>query len=516
MSNYILKMKSISKYFPGVRALDDVIFNVKRGEIHSLVGENGAGKSTLIKILSGVYSYGSYQGEIVFDGEKRRYYNIDSVERSGIICIHQELNLCSELSIAENIFLNHKPGKFGIVNFDAMYKQSLDHMEKVGLNPPGIVRFNPHDMIKELGMGQKQLVEIAKALSKDVKLLILDEPTSSLTEKETENLHNILFDLKESGITCIYISHKLDDVLKISDTMSVLRDGEMIETLDAKLLDKNKLIKLMVGRDLSKQYPSSTHKRDHLIMEIKDYSVPHPDLAEKDLIKNINLDIYSGEILGISGLVGAGRTELMTSIYGAFPTKARGEVYLNGKNIVIKSPIDAIDNGIFLVTEDRKSLSLNLLMSVKENMTLACLEDFSIKPFGFINQNKEIENTQSIVKSIGIKTPSIEVEAQNLSGGNQQKIVIGKALLSKAKLIIFDEPTRGIDVGAKFEIYKIMNELAEQGVAIIMISSELEEIIGISDRVVTLSDGKITGEFFKPNLCQEEIMLACVGGNKYD
>lgn len=513
MDENILEMHAISKSFPGVKALDNVSFKVKKGEIHSLVGENGAGKSTLIKILCGVYPHGTYEGEIVFEGRERIFHNIDSCEQSGIVCIHQELHLCPDLSIAENIYLNQKPGKFGIVNYDAMYQKSLSLMEEIGLNSPESINYTPDVLVKNLGMGQKQLVEIAKALSRKVKLLILDEPTSSLTQKESEKLHNILHELKNNGITCIYISHKLDDVLQISDSISVLRDGHFIGTFVAQEISKENLVQLMVGRELTKQYPVSNHVRKNLVMRIENYSVPHPDLPDTDLLENINLNIYAGEILGISGLVGAGRTELVSSIFGAFLTQARGKIIIDGEEVNIKSPSDAISNGIFLLTEDRKALSLNLLMSVKENLTLACLDDFSVGPLGILNQHHEMTEAKNIVDRIGIKAPSIETMARNLSGGNQQKIVIGKALLSRAKIIIFDEPTRGIDVGAKYEIYKIMHDLVQQDVAIIMISSELEEIIGISDRVVTMCQGRISGEFFKPDLNQEEIMYACVGGD---
>lgn len=512
MQEYLLEMQEITKVFPGVKALDNVDLTVKTGEIHALVGENGAGKSTLIKILSGVYPHGTYSGKIIFEGKERQFSNINEVEKTGIACIHQELNLCPDLSIAENIFLNKKPGRFGIVDFNEMYKRTAFYQEQVGFDVLAEQGIKPQELIRNLGIGQKQLVEIAKALSKEVKLLILDEPTSALTETEIERLFNILNEFRKKGVTCIYISHKLDEVMRLADTVTVLRDGQAVQTSPIGEITKDKLISLMVGRTLSNQFPREPHQRGELAMQVKNYSVAHPDIPGKRLIDDVNFDVYKGEILGISGLMGAGRTELMTSIYGAFHSQSIGEIIIDGKLVKIESPADALRNGIFLVSEDRKRYGLNLIMSVKENTTMSALKDFSTKFLGILNENKEIEETNKLVDAMHIKTPTVETLVQNLSGGNQQKVVVSKALISKTKIIILDEPTRGIDVGAKYEMYKIMNGLIDQGVAIIMISSEMEEILGMSDRILVMSEGKMTSEMDFCDATQEKIMAKCTGG----
>ena len=510
MQEYILQMKNITKTFPGVRALDNVNFNVKKGEIHALVGENGAGKSTLIKILSGVYPYGTYEGQVVFHDEEKRFKNIKDVEHTGIACIHQELNLVPDLSVGENIFLNYKPGKFGIIDFNEMYARTEELLVKIGLDVKSEHGVRPHEIVRNLGIGQKQLVEIAKALSTDVKLLILDEPTSALTEAEVDILLGILDGLRKKGVTCIYISHRLDEVMRIANTVTVLRDGKTIGTRDISEISKADMIKMMVGRELKHMFPRVPHTRGELAFELKNYSVNHPDIPGKKLIENVDLKAYKGEILGISGLMGAGRSELFTSVFGAFREHAQGEILLDNKPVKINSPIDAIKNGIILLTEDRKKLGLNLIMSVKENTTLASLR--KISKVGVVNATLEEKNTNTYVDFLKIKTPNIEARVNNLSGGNQQKVVIAKALMVEPKIMILDEPTRGIDVGAKFEIYKIMNQLVEQGVVIIMISSEMEEIVGMSDRIMVMSNGKITGEFDIDQATQEKIMQASTGG----
>lgn len=512
MHEYLLQMKNISKEFPGVKALDNVNFNVKRGEVHALVGENGAGKSTLIKILCGVYPYGSYEGQIILEGEEKRFSSIRDVERAGIACIHQELNLVPELSVSENIFLNEKPNKYGIVNFNEMYWRTKELLTNIGLDADSHNGVNPNEKLKNLGIGQKQLVEIAKALSKDTKLLILDEPTSALTEAEVDILLNILDGLRKKGVTCIYISHRLDEVMRIADTITVLRDGQTIETRERAKMDKETMIGLMVGRELKNMFPRVPHKRGELSFEIRNYSVKHPDIPGKMLLDNINLKAYKGEILGISGLMGAGRTELFTSIFGAFGEPATGEVFIEGKKVEINNPIDALKNGLFLLTEDRKKLGLNLLMSVKENTTLASLK--KVSRFGILDNNKEVYETNKYVDKIKIKTPGVEVPVSTLSGGNQQKVVISKALMTDPKIIVLDEPTRGIDVGAKYEIYKLMNQLIEEGVTIIMISSEMEEILGMSDRILIMSNGRISGEFDISEATQEKLMKASTGSDK--
>lgn len=511
MEEYLLQMKNISKEFPGVKALNHVNFNVKRGEIHALVGENGAGKSTLIKIICGVYPHGTYEGQIVFEGEEKTFHSIKDVEDTGIACIHQELNLVPELSICENIFLKEKPSKYGIINFNEMYQKTKALLLEIGLDGDSCNSVNPNEKIKNLGIGQQQLVEIAKALSKDIKLLLLDEPTAALTETEVDILLDILDGLRKKGVTCIYISHRLDEVMRIADTITVLRDGETIETREKTNMDKETMINLMVGRELKNMFPRVPHKRGELAFEIKNYSVQHPHISGKMLINGVNLKAYKGEILGISGLMGAGRTELFVSIIGAFSQPAEGEVFIEGEKVLINNPLDALNHGLFLVSEDRKKMGLNLIMSVKENITLASLK--KVSRFGVLDNNKQVLETKKYIEDIKIKASGTEVLVNTLSGGNQQKVVIGKALMTEPKIMILDEPTRGIDVGAKFEIYKLMNQLVDQGVTIIMISSEMEEILGMSDRILVMSDGRISGEFDISEATQEKLMLASTGSD---
>lgn len=506
MQEFILQMKDITKVFPGVKALDNVNFNVKKNQIHALVGENGAGKSTLINIICGVFHYGSYQGQIIFDGEEKYFNCIKDVEDVGIACIHQELNLAPELSISENIFLNNKPSKWGIIDFDEMHTRTKELLRNIGLDVDSAAAINPNDKIKNLGIGQRQLVEIAKVLSKDIKLLILDEPTAALSESEVDILLEILDGLRKKGVTCIYISHRLDEVMKIADTITVLRDGQTIETREKINLDKETMIKLMVGRELKNMFPREPHKRGDISLELKNYSVRHPDIPGMMLIKDVNFKVYKGEILGISGLVGAGRTELFTSVFGAFSEPAEGEIYIEGKKVDIKCPMDALSKGLTLLSEDRKKFGLNLLMSIKENIVLPSSK--KVSKFGIISNDESVSQSKQYIEDVKIKAANVDVLVSTLSGGNQQKVVISKALMMKPKIIVLDEPTRGIDVGAKSEIYKIMNKLVDQGVTIIIISSEMEEILGISDRIITMSNGMVTGEFNISEATQEKLMYA--------
>ncbi|MEW8996590.1 MAG: xylose ABC transporter ATP-binding protein [Thermoanaerobacter sp.] len=506
MSEYILEMYNITKEFPGIRALDNVSFKVKRGEIHALCGENGAGKSTLMKILSGVYPYGTYSGEIFFNGEKLILHSIKDAEKKGIAIIHQELALIKELSVKENIFIGNEPNKNGIVDFDQMYLNAKKILQQFNLD------IDPNTLVKNLGVGQQQLVEIAKALSKNASLLILDEPTSSLTEADVEILLKILKKLKENGVTCIYISHKLDEVMEIADTVTVIRDGKTIGTDSVKNLTKEKIISMMVGRELSQLYPREEHFIGEVIFEVKDFNVYDTKLPNRKIVKNVSFKLRKGEILGIAGLIGAGRTELVSSIFGSYPGKWTGDVYLEGKNVIIKNPSDALKYGIAMVPEDRKKEGLISLMSVKENMTISNLENYKKNLIGTINENRELLDVKDYIKKINIKTSHFSTQVKNLSGGNQQKVVLAKNLLSKPKILILDEPTRGIDVGAKYEIYKLMFSLAKEGISIIMISSELPEILGISDRIIVIHDGEKKGEFENKNVTQEMIMQCAIGG----
>lgn len=503
MPDYILQLQNITKIFPGVKALSDVSFGVQRGHVHALVGENGAGKSTLIKIISGVYPFGTYEGKVLFGGQECKFRNIRDVEKTGIACIHQELNLVPDMSVSENIFINNQPNKFGVIDFNELFVRTAKLLGRVGLDT------NPNELIRNLGTGKQQLVEIAKALSRDVKLLLLDEPTSSLTEAEVDILLELVDKLRQQGVTCIYISHRLDEIMRLCDDITVLRDGQTIETRARRDMDKDTMISLMVGREMTNLFPRVPHTRGEVGFEIKNFTVPHPEISGRDLLSNISLKAYKGEILGVSGLMGAGRTELFTAVYGAFRTKGTGEVYIDGKQVSLNSPMDALKEGYFLVTEDRKKLGLNLIMSIKENTTLASLD--KVSKYGILNEDAEVAYTTKYVEEIHTKTPSIEVAVNTLSGGNQQKVVLAKALMSEPKVMILDEPTRGIDVGAKYEIYKIMNELVEKGVVIIMISSEMEEILGMSDRIITIAGGEVTGEFEIAEATQEILMRAAVG-----
>lgn len=501
---YVIEMRSIIKDFPGVRALNNVTFKVKKGEIHALCGENGAGKSTLMKILSGVYPYGTYEGDIVVDGEVKRFNNTRDSENAGIAIIYQELTLVKYMTVGENIYLGNEPIKNGVIDWNKVYADAAKLLKELHIN------INPRTKVMNLGVGMQQMVEIAKALSKNAKILILDEPTSALTEAETELLFKILLDLKQRGVTCIYISHKLDEIFHIADTVTVLRDGSTVCTDCVADMTEDKIITAMVGRELTEQFPRVEHTAKDVVMEIRNYTVYDPDIPDKKLIDNVSFEIRRGEILGLAGLMGAGRTELASSIFGGFSARREGEVYINGEKVDIKTPIDAINNGIAYLSEDRKRYGLVLLMDIAENIALPNYG--KISRFSVIDNNKKIKYANSYVKELNIKTPSITQKVANLSGGNQQKVVIAKWLMSEPKVLILDEPTRGIDVGAKHEIYNIMNKLVDQGVAIVMISSELPEILGMSDRILVMHEGKFTGEFNHKEADQEIIMRAATGG----
>ena len=499
----ILEMKHITKEFPGVKALDDVSFQVFKGEIHCLVGENGAGKSTLMKVLSGVYPHGEYSGDILFNGELQTFGGIRDSEKVGIGIIYQELALFPDLTVYENIFVGHEiHSKDGfMISWNETIKQANQMLKKVKLD------VNPDTKVRTLGVGKQQLVEIAKALSKNVKLLILDEPTSALNEDDVENLFILLRELKEQGVTCIMITHKLKEILEMADSVTVLRDGQTICTLNAHKgeVSENALIKNMVGREIDNIYPGREHKRsEEIVLEVKNWNAYDPARG-RDILENNNFHVKKGEIIGFSGLMGSGRTELALSIFGN-PEGYRidGELYLHGELKRFNHPKEAIHAGIAYVSEDRKRNGLILIQDVMQNITLANLREIVNR--GVINENAEINVANEYKNSLNIKTPSIEQKVGNLSGGNQQKVSLGKWLFVKPKVLILDEPTRGIDVGAKFEIYTIMNQLVEQGMSIIMISSELPEILGMSDRIYVVSSGKIAGELPVEEATQEKIM----------
>lgn len=505
MEDYILQLKNIGKSFPGVRALDNVTFNIKRGHVHALVGENGAGKSTMIKIICGLYGYGTYDGELIYNGEVAKFHNIVEVEKAGIACIHQELNLCRDLSVMENIFLNEKPTKFGIIDYDRMNVEARAALARIGLTDENVTT---ETIVKNLGIGQQQMVEIAKALAKNAKLLILDEPTAPLTEAEVDILLDIVDKLRADGVTCIYISHRLDEIMRIADDITVIRDGTHIETRPRDQMTKQDMINLMVGRELTQLFPREEHKRGEVGFEVNNYCVPHPDIAGRNLIDNVSFKAYKGEILGFCGLMGAGRTELFTALYGAFRTKGHGQVKMNGEEVTFKNPTDSLKKGFFIISEDRKQYGLNLIMSIKQNIPMSSLDKVSF--MGVLNNNKELIYSDKYIRDVRIKTPNAEVAVETLSGGNQQKVVLSKAMMCEPKVVVFDEPTRGIDVGAKTEIYKLMNKMVDEGVVVIMISSEMEEILGMSDRIYTIARGKITGEFDYHEVTQEILMAASV------
>lgn len=481
-------MRSITKTFPGVKALSDVTLEVSRGEIHAICGENGAGKSTLMKVLSGVYPHGTYEGDIVFENEVVEFRDIRDSEAKGIVIIHQELALSPYLSIAENIFLNNEvTGALGLIDWNKTNSEAQKLLARVGLKE------NPTTKIRDIGVGKQQLVEIAKALSKRVKLLILDEPTAALNDDDSDHLLDLILHLKEQGITSIIISHKLNEIKKIADSVTVIRDGKTIETIAKSDVTEERIIKDMVGRDLEHRYPDHTPHIGDEILRVEDWTAHHPQDPSRVMVDNVNLNVKRGEIVGIAGLMGAGRTEFAMSLFGrTYGSRISGHVFKNGTEIQTRSVAEAIDNGIAYATEDRKVYGLNLIEDIKRNISMASLG--KVSRFGLVNDNEEYKVADQYRKSMNIKAPSVLSKTGKLSGGNQQKVVLSKWIYSDPDVLILDEPTRGIDVGAKYEIYTIINRLASEGKGIIVISSELPELLGICDRIYALSEGRITGE----------------------
>lgn len=496
----ILEMVNITKDFPGVRALDQVNIKVKRGEVHALCGENGAGKSTLMKVLSGVIPQGDYDGEIYFNGELCQFKNIKQSEKVGIGIIHQELALIQDLSVAENIFLANEISKRGVIDWDEAYMQTKSLLKKVGLNE------TPDELIKNLSVGKQQLVEIAKALSKDISLLILDEPTSSLNEEDSQNLLKIILELKNQGVTSIIISHKLSELEQIGDSLTVLRDGKTVDYLDMKKdqVNEDRIIKSMVGREITNLYPNRNAQIGEVILEVKDWTVDHP-VYDRRVVKNAHFNVRRGEVLGFAGLMGAGRTEFLRSVFGkSYGRYVSGKVYLDQKETRLRSVSEAIKHGIAYATEDRKTYGLILINSIKNNVSLARLDKISKR--GVLDDDKEVYDTEKQVQALRLKYSNIDQDTLNLSGGNQQKVVLSKWMYTDPEILILDEPTRGIDVGAKYEIYTIVNQLAEMGKAVILISSEMPEVIGLSDRIYVMDGGVIKGEISKQDATQERIM----------
>ncbi|HCT89957.1 MAG TPA: ABC transporter ATP-binding protein [Lachnospiraceae bacterium] len=506
MSDIILEMQNITKEFPGVRALDNVNFQVKRGEIHCLVGENGAGKSTLMKVLSGVYPHGSYTGKILFDGQEQKFKNIADSEQKGIAIIYQELALIPELTVYENIYFGHEIMKGKKIDWNETIIRAGEMLKKVKLD------VNPSVKVKELGVGKQQLVEIAKALSKNVQLLILDEPTAALNEDDSENLLKLIRELSRRGVTCIMISHKLKEITAIADTITVLRDGSTVCSMDCheKEITEAEIIKNMVGRALTQIYPRrEKHEPGEVQLELRNWTVFDPRKG-REILHQCSIQVRKGEIVGVQGLMGAGRTELAMSIFGnsAGYRITGGEMYINGKQVSFASPKAAIREGLAYVTEDRKGNGLFLIQDIQYNISIASLE--ALCEGVVINQNEEIKIANEYRESINIKAPSIKQRVGNLSGGNQQKVQLAKWMLAKPRVMILDEPTRGIDVGAKYEIYTLMNRLVEEGMSIIMISSELPEILGMSDRLYVMSEGTITGELSAEEASEEKVMAMAI------
>ena len=499
----LLEMKNIVKEFPGVRALDGVSFTLEAGEFHSLVGENGAGKSTLMKVLSGVYPEGTFEGDILVEDQPRHFKGIRDSEAAGIAIIFQELSLVKELTVGENIFLGKEPSRFGVINWSELYHKASNLLRELRLP------IDPRVKVGSLGIGQQQLVEIAKALSQDAKILVLDEPTAALTESEVKTLFGILRDLLARGVGMIYISHKLDEVFEMSDRITVLRDGKTVSTHTAAEIDKNGVIAAMVGREVGDIFPTPDHNYGEVALSIKNLTTYSPDIPGKKLVDGVSFHVRKGEVLGIAGLMGAGRTELLMSIFGAWQGQLSREIEIEGKPSTIDSPGDAIAKGVGFVTEDRKRFGLILDQTILDNMTLAGLRSISGK---FVtNRTRETKAAKGPMQSLHIKANSPLTVTGTLSGGNQQKVVLGKWLLTKPKVLFLDEPTRGIDVGAKQEIYAEINKLAEAGLAIVLVSSELPEVLGLSDRVIVLHEGKKTGEFTKADASARRVMAAATG-----
>jgi putative multiple sugar transport system ATP-binding protein len=511
MTDAILEMRSITKTFPGVVALQDVTLSVRRGEIHAICGENGAGKSTLMKVLSGVYPHGSYEGEIVFEGEPCAFSSIRDSEHRGIVIIHQELALSPHLSIAENIFLGNERAKRGLIDWNKTNHDAARLLERVGL------RENPVTRILDIGVGKQQLVEIAKALSKQVKLLILDEPTAALNDEDSAHLLDLLRGLRDEGITSVIISHKLNEIAAIADSTTILRDGRTIESLDmrADQVTEERIIAAMVGRDLEHRFPPHEPTIGEEALRIEDWTVHSPVHHGRKVVSGANLTLRKGEIVGLAGLMGAGRTELAMSVFGrAYGVDISGRLIKDGKPIEVRSVRDAIRHGIAYATEDRKRYGLNLIEDIKRNISAAGLRKLARR--GWVDENKERAVAERYRADMNIKAPSVQAVTGKLSGGNQQKVVLSKWIFTDPDVLILDEPTRGIDVGAKYEIYTIINRLADDGKAVLVISSELPELLGLCDRIYALSEGRITGEVTRAEATQELLMQYMTNGQERD
>ena len=510
MAKILLEMKSITKTFPGVKALDNVNLKVEEGEIHALVGENGAGKSTLMNVLSGIYPYGTYEGDIIYNGEVCKFGKIKDSEEKGIVIIHQELALIPYMTIGENMFLGNERGKKAAIDFRETYGQADKYLRQGGLKE------SSRTLIKDIGVGKQQLVEIAKALAKHAKLLILDEPTASLNESDSQALLDLMLEFKKQGMTSIIISHKLNEISYVADKITVIRDGSTIETLDKAVDDisEDRIIKGMVGRDLTDRFPKRTEKQiGDINLEVKDWTVYHPLYTERKVVDNVSMNVRKGEVVGISGLMGAGRTELAMSIFGrSYGTNISGTLKLAGEEVELKNVREAIKRKLAYVTEDRKGNGLILSNPIKINTTLANLDSISAR--GVIDKDKEYQIAVEYKEKLNTKCPTVEQNVGNLSGGNQQKVLLAKWMFADPDVLILDEPTRGIDVGAKYEIYCIINSLVAEGKSVIMISSELPEVLGMCDRIYVMNEGKMVGELEAEEATQERIMAQILKSSK--
>jgi len=501
----ILDIRGITKRFPGVVALDNVSFQVRRGEVHGLCGENGAGKSTLMKILSGVYPYGSYEGAIIYDGSELKLVErpIQLARDLGIAIVYQELMLVPNMTVGENIFLGKEPVESGVIQWDRLYSETSELLNKYGLS------VSPRALIRTLGVGKMQMVEIAKALSENAKVLILDEPTSALTEAEVDRLMEIITNLKQHNVTCIYITHKLEEFFRIADTITVLRDGKVVASQPTESYTLETLVSYMVGREMKERFPKRHRHAGDVILEVRDLNATDPNNPARQVLRGVSFNVRRGEILGIAGLMGSGRSELVNTLFGEFGRITHGSICIEGKEVRIHNARDAMRYGLGLVPEDRKGQGLVLIQSILKNISLPNLDQFA--SFMRINKDAELVAANRQAKNLSIKAPNLQVRADSLSGGNQQKVVIAKWLLSNPKVLIMDDPTRGIDVGAKYEIYKLMDELTERGVAIILISSELEEVLGMSDRIMVMHQGRSMGTLDISEATQERIMAMATG-----
>ena len=509
MANTLLEMKNIVKLFPGVRALDNVNLQVEEGEIHALVGENGAGKSTLMNVLSGIYPYGSYEGEIIYQGQRCEFHKIKDSESRGIVIIHQELALVPYLTIGENMFLGNERGKKARIDWDETYNKADELLRMVGLNE------SSRTLIKDIGVGKQQLVEIAKALAKNVKLLILDEPTASLNETDSQKLLDLMLEFKSQGMTCIIISHKLNEVSYVADKITVIRDGSTIETLVKGVDDfsEERIIKGMVGRELTDRFPRRESKIGDVSMEVRDWTVFHPRYEGRKVCDGVNINVRRGEVVGISGLMGAGRTELAMSIFGkSYGADISGALLMDGAEVHLNSVQDAINHKLAYVTEDRKGNGLILSTPIRENTTLAKMDKISRNKV--LDKDLEIQVANEYREKLHTKCASIEQPVGNLSGGNQQKVLLAKWMFADPEVLILDEPTRGIDVGAKYEIYCIINQLVAEGKSVVMISSELPEVLGMCDRIYVMNEGRIVGELSREEASQESIMSCILQSSK--